>query len=40
MTLAPFAFKTGSLTILNPDVVVKSYPKFWDHLKSTGFEIQ
>jgi 3-phosphoshikimate 1-carboxyvinyltransferase len=40
MTLAPFAFKTGSLKILNPDVVVKSYPRFWEHLKSTGFEIQ
>jgi 3-phosphoshikimate 1-carboxyvinyltransferase len=40
MTLAPFAFKTGSIKILNPDVVVKSYPGFWEHLKSTGFEIQ
>jgi 3-phosphoshikimate 1-carboxyvinyltransferase len=40
MTLAPFAFKTGSIKILNPDVVVKSYPGFWEHLKSTGFEIK
>lgn len=40
MTLAPFAFKTGTLKILNPDVVAKSYPCFWAHLKSVGFEIQ
>jgi 3-phosphoshikimate 1-carboxyvinyltransferase len=39
MTLAPFALKTGTLKILNPDVVVKSYPGFWEHLKSVGFDI-
>lgn len=39
MSLAPFAIKTGRLKILNPDVVVKSYPRFWEHLKSVGFEI-
>jgi 3-phosphoshikimate 1-carboxyvinyltransferase len=39
MTLAPLALKTGTLKILNPDVVAKSYPGFWDHLKSVGFEI-
>jgi 3-phosphoshikimate 1-carboxyvinyltransferase len=40
MTLAPLALKAGSLKILNPDVVVKSYPDFWEHLKMTGFEIR
>jgi 3-phosphoshikimate 1-carboxyvinyltransferase len=39
MTLAPLALKTGVLKLLNPDVVVKSYPRFWDHLRETGFEI-
>ena len=39
MSLAPFAFKTESLRLLNPDVVVKSYPRFWEHLRSVGFEI-
>ena len=40
MTMAPFALKTGTIKILNPDVVVKSYPRFWEHLKSVGFDIQ
>ncbi len=40
MSLAPLAFKAGSLKILNPDVVAKSYPQFWEHLKIAGFEIQ
>jgi 3-phosphoshikimate 1-carboxyvinyltransferase len=40
MTLAPLALKAGPLKILNPDVVVKSYPQFWEHLKMTGFEIR
>ena len=40
MTLAPFAFKTGTLKILNPDVVVKSYPGFWEDMKSVGFIIE
>lgn len=39
MTLAPLAMKALSLNILNPDVVVKSYPRFWDHLSMVGFEI-
>jgi len=40
MTLAPLALKTGPLKIHNPDVVEKSYPDFWEHLKMTGFEIK
>ena len=39
MALAPFAFKTGTLKILNPDVVVKSYPQHWKDLQMVGFEI-
>ncbi len=40
MTLAQFAFKAGALKILNPDVVVKSYPRFWENMKALGFIIQ
>jgi 3-phosphoshikimate 1-carboxyvinyltransferase len=39
MTYAPLALKTGTITIENPDVVKKSYPSFWEHLSSIGFEI-
>ncbi|HPS50440.1 MAG TPA: 3-phosphoshikimate 1-carboxyvinyltransferase [Bacteroidales bacterium] len=39
MSLAPFAMQLGSVRIQNPDVVVKSYPRFWEHLKMTGFQI-
>jgi 3-phosphoshikimate 1-carboxyvinyltransferase len=39
MALAPLALKSGPLKILNPDVVVKSYPQFWEHLKMTGFDL-
>jgi len=39
MTFAPLALKTGSIVIENPDVVSKSYPRFWDDIISTGFEI-
>jgi len=39
MTMAPMALKLGMLKILNPDVVEKSYPQFWEHLKIAGFEI-
>jgi 3-phosphoshikimate 1-carboxyvinyltransferase len=40
MSLAPLVLKRGPLKILNPDVVVKSYPHFWEHLKMAGFEIK
>jgi len=40
MTMAPFALKTGPIKLLNPDVVAKSYPSFWEHLKDVGFEIR
>jgi len=37
MSLAPLALKTGSLTLSDPGVVAKSYPKFWEHLALAGF---
>lgn len=40
MSLAPLALKLGSLRIQNPDVVVKSYPDYWDHLRLTGFDVR
>jgi 3-phosphoshikimate 1-carboxyvinyltransferase len=40
MSLAPLAMKTSSLKIRNPEVVIKSYPDFWIHMKSLGFSIQ
>lgn len=40
MTFAPIALKTGSVRITNPDVVRKSYPRFWEHLGEVGFEIR
>ena len=39
LAFAPYAMKTSGLIINNPQVVTKSYPKFWDDLKSSGFEI-
>ena len=40
LEFAPFAMKHEGLIINNPQVVTKSYPKFWKDLKSTGFEIE
>ena len=39
MSFAPLALKIPIL-IENPDVVAKSYPKFWDDLKKAGFIIK
>jgi len=39
MAFAPLALKTN-ITIKNADVVSKSYPKFWEDLKSIGFQIK
>ena len=39
MAMAPLALKFGPLIIENPDVVVKSYPKFWEDLKSLKFKL-
>jgi 3-phosphoshikimate 1-carboxyvinyltransferase len=39
MAFAPAAMINRSVQIEHPDVVEKSYPKFWDDLKKTGFVI-
>ena len=39
LAFAPFALKQPGLIINNPQVVSKSYPKFWEDLKSVGFQI-
>ena len=36
---APWATRMN-LHIAEPEVVNKSYPEFWDHLRQVGFEIQ
>lgn len=39
MAFAPCCFKIPHLKINNPQVVSKSYPKFWADLESAGFNI-
>lgn len=39
MALAPLALKTNRLIIEDPNVVIKSYPGFWEDLKTVGFKI-
>jgi len=39
MAFAPAALKLGSIRIEDPDVVSKSYPKYWEHMNMLGFEI-
>ncbi len=39
MSFAPLSIKVP-IFIENPNVVVKSYPKFWDDLKKAGFTIE
>ena len=40
MAFAPVAMRHKNIGINNPEVVVKSYPSFWDDLKKVGFEIE
>ena len=40
MAFAPAAILFPGLIINNPEVVSKSYPKFWDNLKEAGWEIK
>ncbi|MDD5570096.1 MAG: 3-phosphoshikimate 1-carboxyvinyltransferase [Bacteroidales bacterium] len=40
MSFAPLAILLGEIKIENPDVVTKSYPNFWNDLKSVGFKIE
>ncbi|MEO6302997.1 MAG: 3-phosphoshikimate 1-carboxyvinyltransferase [Bacteroidia bacterium] len=39
MSFAPLALLYKSLYIQNPEVVSKSYPLFWEDLKSVGFSV-
>lgn len=40
MAFAPLALKRGAVLIQDPEVVVKSYPEYWDHLQQVGFELE
>lgn len=40
LAMAPLAFKADNIVINNPHVVSKSYPHYWDDLRSAGFIIQ
>jgi 3-phosphoshikimate 1-carboxyvinyltransferase len=40
MAFAPAAMLGCSIGIDNPGVVSKSYPGFWEDLKSAGFRIK
>lgn len=39
MSFAPLACRYSSLILENPEVVSKSYPRFWEDLKSVGFNV-
>ena len=39
LAFAPYALKSGSIIINNPQVVTKSYPHFWKDLEAAGFEV-
>lgn len=40
MAFAPLALLIDEVEIMEPQVVAKSYPHFWDDLKTAGFEIK
>jgi 3-phosphoshikimate 1-carboxyvinyltransferase len=40
MAFAPLALLINEVEIIDPEVVAKSYPHFWDDLKTAGFEIK
>ena len=40
LAFAPAAIRFPGLRIDHPTVVTKSYPKYWDHLRSAGFTIE
>ena len=39
MSFAALSLRINGLTIDDPEVVVKSYPEFWEHLKKAGFSL-
>lgn len=40
MAFAPAAIKLGHINIAHPNVVTKSYPAYWDDLKSVEFTVE
>jgi 3-phosphoshikimate 1-carboxyvinyltransferase len=40
LSFAPAAFKRPFIAIRHPEVVSKSYPTYWDHLKAAGFHLE
>jgi 3-phosphoshikimate 1-carboxyvinyltransferase len=40
MAFTPLALLIEEVEIIDPEVVAKSYPHFWDDLKTAGFEIK
>jgi len=40
MAFAPAALFFPGLQICNAEVVSKSYPQFWNHLRAAGFTLQ
>lgn len=40
LAFAPYALKIGQLKINHPQVVSKSYPRYWDDLVKAGFQIE
>lgn len=40
MSASMLALKFDSIKITNPNVVLKSYPEFWNHLSQAGFTIK
>ena len=39
MAFAPACLRMGGVRIMNPAVVSKSYPTYWEHLKDVGFKV-
>ena len=39
LAFSPLVLKTKSLIINNPNVIKKSYPSYWDHLKKIGIKV-
>jgi 3-phosphoshikimate 1-carboxyvinyltransferase len=40
LSFAPFALTGKAILINDPMVITKSYPGFWNDLKSVGFKIE
>ena len=40
MALAPVALFMPGITVRNAEVVSKSYPDYWEHLRAAGFTLE